>query len=195
MANGDRRRIRVWDPFVRIFHWSLAVAFAVAFLTEDELASVHEFAGYIVGALVATRVLWGFVGPRHARFADFVFRPATVLAYTKALVTFRAERHLGHSPAGGAMVVVLLVFLALSVATGIMADQGDGRGAGLAVVSSALADSDEGEREGSALGDVHAALSNFTFLLVLLHVGGVVLASFVHRENLARAMITGDKRA
>ena len=202
MKDPTERRVRVWDPFVRVFHWTLVIAFFVAFVTEGEQATLHELAGYVVGGLVVVRFVWGFVGTRHARFADFVYRPAAVLAYGLRLVTFRSERYLGHSPLGGAMVVALLVCLALTVGTGILTDQrGEGREEAT-LVTTALADEDEegkDERERevreSALSEIHEVLANLTFLLVILHVGGVILASLAHRENLVRAMFTGDKRA
>jgi cytochrome b len=192
--------VQVWDPYVRVFHWTLVAAYTVAWLTGEDLGSMHEAAGYVVGALVAARVVWGFVGAGHARFADFVYRPSVVAAYARDLVRFRAARHLGHSPAGGAMVVALLALLALTVATGLMTDDGEGERALLQpVIATAHADdaegSDEdGERNGGVIGELHGALANISLILVFLHIGGVALASLVHRENLTRAMVTGDKR-
>ena len=100
--------IKVWDLFVRIGHWTIVVGFAIAYLSED-LLSLHVWAGYIVGAAVLIRIIWGFVGPRRARFSDFVHSPATVITYLINLVHLRAKRYLGHSPAGGAMVIALLL--------------------------------------------------------------------------------------
>jgi hypothetical protein len=105
--------VHVWDRFVRVFHWTLAAAFFVAYFTEDELLAIHVWAGYLVGGLVALRVVWGFVGPRHARFADFVTTPVAAWRYVLALIALRSRRHLGHSPAGGMMVLALLAGLAL----------------------------------------------------------------------------------
>lgn len=203
---------QVWDPFVRFFHWILAVAFFVAYLTEDDAKTVHVWAGYLVGTLVVLRVAWGFVGPRYARFRDFICSPVKVMSYLVALTQLRAPRYVGHSPAGGAMAVALLLCLALTVVTGLLvyAEEGAGPLAPLypqTSSSSALtggtveASSDEdehlereGDERGSAFKDLHELLANITLALVILHVLGVLVASFAHHENLVRAMITGRKR-
>ncbi|MCG8049154.1 MAG: cytochrome B, partial [Candidatus Thiodiazotropha endolucinida] len=97
--------IKVWDPLVRLFHWSLVGAFAVAWLTEDEWMGLHANAGYLIAALLLFRLVWGVLGTHYARFTDFVKSPPTVVAYLRDLVQLRAERTLGHNPAGGAMIV------------------------------------------------------------------------------------------
>ena len=192
MLSPDRHsvppsQIYVWDPFVRLFHWTLVVAFTVAYLTEDDLLNVHVWAGYLVGGLVVARVTWGFVGPAHARFADFLCSPADTLRYVRDLVLFRAERHLGHSPGGGAMVVLLLLFLGATVMTGLVVYGGEQQAGPLA----GMFTKDTGEK----VEEVHELLANITLALVLAHIAAVVLASFVHGENLVRAMFTGYKRS
>lgn len=198
--------VRVWDPLVRIGHWTIVIAFAIAYLTEDDLLSLHVWAGYVVGAVVVLRVLWGFVGPEHARFRDFVCGPRLAIAYLGDLLRFRARRYLGHSPAGGAMVVALLLMLAATVATGLMAYGADKKAGPLAPLyaASGTAPAPEaslrGERNGrrdseeSAVRELHELLANLTLALIVLHVLGVALASMAHRENLVAAMITGRKR-
>lgn len=202
--SGQSRRVIVWDPFVRYGHWVLVAAFAIAYLSAEEESGgpdpLHVWGGYVVGAIVVLRVLWGFVGPQHARFSDFVSGPVAALRYLADLVRGRARRYLGHSPAGGAMVLLLLAFLAATVATGLVAygDRGKGplAGNGGAVITRAYANSNEaGERAESVLGELHGTLANITLALVILHVLGVGLASVVHRENLVAAMISGEKRA
>ena len=176
----------VWDPFVRVFHWALVAGFTIAYLTEDDLLTVHVWAGYVVGLLIVARVVWGFVGPRHARFADFLYGPATTFAYVRDLVLLRGRRYLGHSPGGGYMVVALLVAVAATVVTGLIVYGGD-QGAGpLAGMFS--------KETGEAMEEVHEVLANIALALVFLHIAAVILASFAHRENLVRAMVTGYKR-
>lgn len=211
-ANGAL--IRVWDPVVRIGHWVLVAGFATAYLTEGEPEWLHTLAGYAIAVTVAVRILWGFVGPERARFSDFVTGPEKVLAYLAALLTGRAERHIGHSPAGGAMTVALLATLAVATISGmglLAAEEGEGPLAGIvarterpetALPGAAVEDHDEegeehergGKREENAWEEVHETAANLALVLIFLHLGGVVLASRAHGENLARSMITGDKR-
>lgn len=181
--------VRVWDSLVRLLHWSLAAGFAIAYVIEDDWLPLHVWTGYVILGLVSVRVLWGFTGSRHARWSDFVKAPGEILAYLKAIFRSGATRYLGHNPAGGAMVIALLVSL---VATGL---------SGLALyggqeLSGPLASVLGGMPEGRVhvLEDLHEVLANLTLLLVVLHVGGVVLTGLQHRENLIVAMITGYKR-
>ncbi len=168
--------IPVWDAFVRVFHWSLVGLFALAFVTGDKIEWLHLTAGYAIAALVALRVTWGFVGPRHARFADFVRPPREVWAYMRDDARLRAPHHLGHNPAGGAMVIALLAMLAGTAATGFMMTTDAFWGA-------------------QWMEDLHEAFAYATLGLIGLHVAGVAFASLAHGENLVRAMITGRKRA
>ena len=166
--------VRVWDPFVRVFHWSLVGLFVLAYASGDEVERVHIAAGYAVAALLALRVVWGFIGPTHARFGDFVRSPAEVFAYLQDVVCNKPRRYLGHNPAGGAMIVVMILMLAATSVTGYMMTTNAYWGA-------------------KWVEEFHEGLANVTIGLVLLHVIGVLVASFQHRENLVKAMITGRK--
>jgi cytochrome b len=187
-APGDE--VKIWDPLVRLFHWSLVAAFAIAFVTGDAAEEgmekshgggesfgmeLHENAGYVILGLVAFRIIWGLIGTRHARFSNFVRRPADVAAYMFDIVRFKAKRYLGHNPAGGAMVVALLVMLPVAAGTGAMLtlDQ---------------------FKNWHMLGELHEMSANITLGLIILHVIGVAVASLEHKESLVRAMITGRKR-
>jgi len=182
--------VRVWDPLVRLFHWSLAGSFTIAFVTEDDLLALHVWAGYLILGLILIRVLWGLVGPRHARWSDFVKEPAEIFTYLKAAIQFRAARYLGHNPAGGAMVVALMLSLTVTGLSGLAVY-------GAQELSGPMAPLFSGLSEGwaHALEDIHEVLANLTLLLVLLHLAGVALTSLQHCENLVRAMITGLKRS
>ena len=168
--------IRVWDPLVRTFHWTLALSFAVAWLSSEPSGRLHELAGYVVGVLVLARVAWGFLGSGYARFSQFVQPPAAVAAYLGSIATGSERRFIGHNPAGGAMIVILLASMMATATTGWLLTT-DAFWGSLAVQR------------------VHSILADGVLLLVLAHLGGVALASVRHRENLVRAMVLGDKRA
>jgi cytochrome b len=181
--------VRVWDPLVRVFHWTLAVAFLTAYLVEDDWLGLHVVAGYTVLGLVLFRLVWGAIGTRHARFTDFVHSPTAVLAYLKDALAIRARRYLGHNPAGGAMVIALLVSLTFTSVSGLALY-------GYGEFSGPLAGLMQGAPDwlGNTLEDTHEFFANFTLLLVLLHLAGVALASLQHGENLIRSMVTGRKQ-
>ncbi|WP_420409926.1 cytochrome b/b6 domain-containing protein [Hoeflea sp.] len=168
--------VKVWDPLVRIFHWSLVGLFAFAFLTGDELQGPHETAGYVIAGLVAFRIVWGLVGSRHARFSNFIYRPSTVAGFLGDTLRMKARRYLGHNPAGGLMVIALLAAIAAISVTGYMMTSDTWWGIGW-------------------VEDVHEASAFAALGLVALHLAGVLVASFEHGENLVRAMVTGRKRA
>ena len=183
------QRVRVWDPLIRLFHWSLATAVLIAFLTEDERLGIHLIAGYTVLALIAFRLVWGLVGPRHARWSDFVRGPRTTLGYLKDALRGRAARYLGHNPAGAAMVVALLLGLTATGLSGLAV-------LGASELSGPLAPYLLGLSPGAVhrLEELHEVVANLTVLLVPLHLLGVAFASWQHRENLVRSMIDGTKR-
>ncbi len=199
---------RVWDPVVRLGHWTLVTAFFIAWFTDDELLSQHVWAGYVVAGVVLVRLLWGVVGTEHARFGDFVRSPGATLSYLGQILTNRARRYIGHNPAGGAMILAMLASLAVTVFSGMEIYAIEENAGPLATIDisvdpglipAAHADNDE-DSDGGGMGgedfweEVHEASANFTLFLVLLHVLGVLVASISHRENLVRAMITGRKR-
>ena len=177
---------RVWDPLVRIFHWALVLCFFTAYLSEDDVETLHVWAGYSVAALLALRLIWGLIGSRHARFTDFVKSPGQVIQYLKDIPAGRAKRYLGHNPAGGAMIIALLIFLAATVTFG-MATLGADENAG-PLAGSWLASFNE-----HTLKEIHEFFANGTLMLVFVHIAGVIFSSLHHRENLARAMVSARK--
>ncbi len=200
------KTVAVWDPLIRIGHWLLVILFALAYIVEDDFLTVHSWAGYAIAIIVVLRVLWGFVGPRHARFSDFVTSPRAVFGYLSDLVRFRAPRHLGHSPAGGAMTLALLLSLALTTGSGMWAyavryERGPLVGYVTEMPTRPPPDhavakqARKHDKRGALIKELHEIFVNITLVLIALHLGGVALASLVHRENLPRSMITGHKRA
>lgn len=187
MPNTDSQQvIKVWDPFVRVFHWSLALFFTVAYLTEDDFETVHFYMGYAISVLIGFRLLWGLIGPKYARFSNFVTGKDKVVSYLKSLLTGNAEHYVGHNPAGGIMVVALLLLLAMTTFFGmtLLAIDGGGPLAGTFVTSF-----NEDLVEG-----LHELCANGTLMLVFVHIAGVIVSSFLHKENLVRAMVTGVKK-
>ncbi|MBY5405735.1 cytochrome b/b6 domain-containing protein [Rhizobium sp. WSM1274] len=173
---GSPPKIRVWDPVVRMFHWGLVGLFAFSFLTGDEWKQAHILSGYAIVGLLLVRIIWGFVGSHHARFSNFIYDPITTLGFLRDSLAMRAKRYIGHNPAGGAMVLALLLAISGIATTGYMMTTDAYWGVEWVEVA-------------------HELLVNLTLGLVVLHIAGVLLASIEHRENLVRAMVTGRKRA
>src|SRR4051794_38450743 len=171
-----RATVKIWDPFVRIFHWSLVASFAVAWLSAEDWRSLHEWAGYAAGSLIILRLLWGIIGTRYARFRQFVRSPSTVASYVRDILTGREARYLGHNPAGGLMILGLIVTMAAVSTTGWMMTTDTYWGV-------------------EWIEHVHEALASVMLALVSVHVLGVLVASLRHRENLVAAMISGRKRS
>ena len=166
---------RVWDVPTRVFHALLIACFAGAWITGDSerWRVLHVTLGLTMAGLVAWRVIWGLVGTRHARFADFVRGPGKVVAYLKSLPTRRPEHHVGHNPAGGWAVLALL---------------------GLTAVTTGLGWAAYSEWGGEWLGELHEGAATAMLVVVGVHVAGVLFSSRLHRENLVGAMITGRKK-
>ena len=167
--------VKVWDPFVRIFHWSLVSLFIAAFVTADHFETLHMAAGYALAGLVAARIVWGFIGPPHARFRSFMFAPGTILTFLRDTMRLRAPRHLGHNPAGGLMVLALIAMMLVIAATGHLQTL-------------------DAFAEAEWIEDLHEGAVFATLGLIALHLVGVFVASVEHRENLVAAMFTGRKR-
>jgi len=185
---ADNKEIRVWDVATRIFHWSLVAMVAVCWITseaEGTLFWTHLVSGYGVLLLVFFRLVWGFLGNRHARFVDFVRGWTAARDHVKGLMVLSPPRYIGHNPLGGWMILALLGMLSLSVISGLFAaDDGD-TGPYAVLITPGMAD---------ALSEIHEALASFLLFLIGFHVLGVLADSLMGRENLARALWTGIKR-
>lgn len=182
---NTQKLIKVWDLPLRIFHWLLVVGFFIAYLTEDELLTVHIWAGYMVSGLLLFRLIWGIIGNEYARFSNFLCSPVQSAAYVKDLVALKTKRYLGHNPAGAAMIVLLLFSLLMTVITGFAVYGADQAAGPLTFI---------GASNEKMWEEVHEFFANFTLILVLAHIVGVAVESYIHRENLVRAMIHGYKK-
>ena len=166
---------RIWDPAVRVLHWALAASFALGWATTEWLGDWHQPVGYAALAIVAARIAWGFAGSRYARFSQFVRGPRATLAYARQVLAGREPRHLGHNPLGAVMVLALFACIVGLALTGWL------------YTTDRFWGDETVER-------IHVALAWTGLALVLVHVAGVALASFRHRENLVAAMLGGSKR-
>ena len=203
----QKNEIKVWDILVRIFHWSLVIAFFIAYFTGEEENNWHIYAGYTVLGLISFRVIWGFIGTKHARFSDFIYSPQTVFQYLKGLVMQHPKHYLGHNPAGGWMVILLLTSLFVVTVSGLKVyaiEEGKGPLASsseITLVRESYANDDEHENEEEREDEeeefweeIHEGATNFTLLLIFFHIIGVIVSSKYHKENLIKAMITGKKK-
>ena len=168
------QKILVWDAPTRVFHWVQALCFLGAYLTSDseKTRDIHVALGYILFGLIVFRLLWGFMGTRYAKFSSFLFKPSQIISYMMALLKGKAEHFVGHNPVGSVAIWLLLSLgLTLGV-TGVMLLQDD------------VAD---------IVVDIHGYATNAMLAVVAVHLIGVFMSSFLHKENLVRAMITGFK--
>ena len=164
-------RVKVWDLPLRLFHWTLVIAIAVAFLSSEEDSAINEWhvlSGWIAAILVAFRLAWGFVGGQHSRFSDFI-RPSRIAHHIGSLARGEREPSLGHNPLGAVAVVILLALTAVTVWTGAFG--------------------------GEAAEELHEVTAWVLLAMVAVHIIAVLAMSIVERENLVRAMVTGDKPA
>lgn len=222
--HNEPKSHKVWDPLVRLGHWGLVAGVLTAYFTGDELQNVHVTAGYVIVGIVLFRLIWGFIGTKHARFSDFVRGPGAVLGYLKSVFSGHSKRYIGHNPAGGAMILALLFSLSVTTGSGLMLYAlEDGKGPLAPFVAQAnvteqasdtnialqLASFDEddddddhetGRYDGeSALEEtmegLHKVFTYLTLGLAGLHVMGVFISGRAHKENLVAAMISGRKKA
>ena len=166
-----KEQVKVWDLPLRLFHWTLVVAIALAFLSSEEdsiLNQWHILSGWVVAVLIVFRCVWGFVGGEHSRFSDFI-RPSRIVEHISGLLHGRGEATLGHNPLGAVAVVILLALMAVTVWTGAFGGEG--------------------------AEDLHEIIAWTLLAMVGVHVAAVIIMSAIERENLVRAMLGGRKSA
>jgi cytochrome b len=174
MTGNESRRILVWDLPTRVFHWLMVVCFAIAYFTssDDRLAVVHAAAGFTILGLLFFRMLWGFAGSRYSRFSSFVRGPRKTMNYLRGLCSGEIQHCTGHNPAGGVAILLLLILGLVVTITGALLYQ---------------------EIGWPMLEEIHETSTDLMLAVVAMHVSGVIASSFLHKENLAKAMITGFK--
>ena len=165
----------VWDPIVRIFHWTVVLGVLLDNFMLEGGKTPHRYVGYVVAAALGVRIVWGFIGSAHARFADFLVSPRTMMSHLVAVLMRRDRRYVGHNPAGAAMILALMASLAATCLTGWM--QGLDTFWGVEWVQ-----------------EVHTVCANLIVAMAVAHVAAALAESFFHRENLVLSMITGRKR-
>ena len=168
---SPKDQVKIWDLPLRLFHWTLVIAIALAFLSSEEDSALnqwHILAGWTVAVLIVFRCVWGFVGGEHSRFADFI-RPSRIAEHVSGLLHGRGEAALGHNPLGAVAVVILLALAAATVWTGVFGGEG--------------------------AEEFHEIIAWTLLSMVGVHIAAVIIMSAIERENLVRAMISGQKPA
>lgn len=169
------KTLLVWDRFIRVFHWALVASFATAWASTSHIGWVHKGAGYLAFALVLTRIVWGFVGSTHARFANFVPSPSALMQYLRAMAQGREPRHPGHNPLGALMILYLLGAVMVIGITGWMMTLDAFWGNG-------------------AVEMIHSLTVDLTLWAIAIHVAANLAGSLRHHENLILSMVTGRKQ-
>jgi cytochrome b len=168
----------VYDFPTRLFHLFFGTFFIIAFIIAKNFRddspwfAFHSLCGFMVGGLVVVRVLWGLFGTRHARFTGFSLRPSEIFVYFGGILTGSKRIWAGHNPASSWSALLMFVFALLLVATGTQMTSGS---------------------EVAALKDVHELIAHGFMVVTVLHIAGVILHSFRHRDAIALSMVTGKK--
>ena len=202
-----KNQIYVWDKMVRFFHWTLVLVFTIAYFTGEELDLIHAYAGYYIIGIISVRVIWGFIGTKYARFSQFISSPLAAIEYLKALFSSEKQqkpekKYIGHNPAGGWMVIALLISILATSYSGLKVYGLEGNGP-LAVTTAeysqvqqtGLIKVSDDEQDEEFWEEIHEFLANLTVLLIFLHVAGVLLSSRKHKQNLVKSMVAGYKKS
>jgi len=186
--DSSKKSVLIWNLPIRLFHWLLVASFLGAWITTDNrFLNIHAYLGYFVGGLVLFRVFWGIFGGPNARFRDFSYSYADVKKFLQGMLAMRPTHYSGHNPAGSWAIFGMLIFLVVIIVSGVMSLGGD-EGQGLLANWT-------GVKFGSLVADIHNGLATLMAWLVVVHILGVVIESYLHKENLTKSMITGLKDA
>ncbi|MBU2956513.1 cytochrome b/b6 domain-containing protein [Paracoccus sp. 1_MG-2023] len=189
MRRDEARRVRLWDPALRLFHWLLAVLVVTNWLLGKfgpSIMTVHFWIGYAILGLLAFRLVWGIVGPEHARFVNFLRGPRAVMAYLRHLPDRNPSNWPGHNPMGALSVVAMLGVLIWQAGSGLVIDPEDFVNIG------PLADAAGPEISRAAVG-WHSLGADLVLILVVLHVAVILFYRVWKNEDLVRPMVTGWK--
>ena len=175
----------VWDLPTRLFHWLVVLTLIGSYFTAKpgtEWMNWHMRLGYLMIGLLLFRLVWGLIGPRHARFVNFIKGPTSILAYLKG-----GLKTVGHNPMGAGMVVLMLILLLVQVTTGLFSTDD------IAFVGpyNPSVSHDLTEK----LTAIHHKNFNLILAAVVLHLCAIVFYTFVKKERLVPAMIHGHKPA
>ena len=168
------QKVRVWDKFVRFFHWSLVACVLANFFVIDDGETVHQWLGYTASILVCARIVWGFIGSRHARFSDFFPTPAAIRQHLRDMMSGSKAHDDGHNPLGAVVMLAMLVIVLSLGATGYLQ----------------TTDAFWGEEW---LQELHEGLASALIALAGFHALAAIVMSRIERTNLVAAMITGIK--
>ena len=170
----QKQSVLVWDLPVRVFHWLLFVSFAGAWVTAESESQqmIHYAFGYSACGLVLFRIIWGLIGTRYARFAQFIKGPSKTTHHIKSLLSREQDHELGHNPAGAVAMVLLMVLILMLGLTGYW------------IVKDVLSEQ---------VGEAHEIIASMAMAVVTVHIAAAILMSFLQGENLIKSMVTGKK--
>lgn len=188
ITSSQSTSLKIWDVPVRVFHWSLVILFATAYVTNalgTNYFKYHVWSGYAIIVLVSFRILWGLVGTYHARFINFVRNPITTIKYAVSVFKRTDKHYVGHNPLGAIMVITLLAAVLTQAITGLFTnDEIFNLGPLYGYISNELS---------LQLTSIHRQLFYWILGAIALHVVAVLIHIFLKRDNIIKAMFTGRK--
>ncbi|NQZ28504.1 MAG: cytochrome b/b6 domain-containing protein [Colwellia sp.] len=178
----------IWDLPLRIFHWSFAITILASWYTSEqdgEMVELHMQLGFVALALIAFRILWGVIGPKHARFSQFIPSPKTLISYLHPAKESKATP--GHNPLGALMVVLMIVLISLQAVSGLFINDD--------IFSSGPYYGSIGNDLEKVMAFIHHNTFDFMIAAIALHIGAIAYYWYIKKQNLVLPMITGKKAA